>query len=511
MAARRRITTVAIAVLVVMFAAGCTGRSAGGTAAGRVPSQPAAPPSSSAAPSASPSTPAPSPSAAAPTATAGKVAWTYTEQRPIGTFEKVDGVLVGLTLRDKLLRITALQPQHGTVLWDKPASPGYTPGGVSPTFTIVGKNVVYLSPYSAKYHYWTRVSVVAAKTGHTVSESADLFEIDGMPTVCGSSICFQGARDHDNKVSGEQDWVMNPRTGSVAAANGTSAPVTQQNWRVIGNDGLIEIGDGAEVGRQVKGKLLWHRRWDTIFPQDFSANGGWQWTYDGAHHLFVGQVGWYPPGGKVTKPYAIADKSIMVALDSRTGKLRWRENGVSIQCPPVTILTELTSTADLSYRCRYRSGTVDLTKGAKVFKKDLGITLERYNRLTGRATWSVDIDPYSIAKNGADQRLIRLLDHDHLLLRQQHRVVAVDTATGKVTPAAAATPGWCITAEVDAYANEPWQGAGRGRVSEDLADQCDSHGTTTKITTLPPTGIATVLGSLHVVTGQHAVTAVRAG
>ena len=432
-------------------------------------------------------------------------AWTYTQQRPMTRFVDVDGQLVGMTLRDKLLRVTSLDPSTGQVRWDQPASPGFNPPGVSPELLVLGKDVVYLQPKSAKQHYWTYVVVASARTGQVVTSTKDDYEVDGLPEKCGKSVCFDAYRDLGRDWSAEERWVLNPVTG-IVRSTGDSTDLATGDWRVIGDGGLIELNDGREVGRERNGKLLWRRSWRSTFGPDFTGSGGWDWEYDAKHHIFTGEVGWLPDDIR-KRTENLATKSIMVGLDSRTGKLRWKDVGVSRFCDAVELLAEMPQ-GDEDYRCRYRSGVLDYRKGARTWLKNVGVTVERFNHVTDKSEWDVPLDPYSVSDNYAEPTM-RLLD-DHRLLGLQHKqVIAFDLRTGRSETLPATVLGWCGVSDEVAYANSPYQEAGKFRDTATLLMSCRKDGKQAKITTMPPKSLSATVGDVRVVTGLHSVTGLR--
>lgn len=434
-------------------------------------------------------------------------AWTYDDQRPMTRFEAVDGALVGMTLRDKLLRITALDPATGRVLWDQPASPGYNPPGVYPEVLVMGHKVIYLEPVSSKFHFWTFVVVADARTGRMLASSSDDYEIDGLPEQCGKSVCFDGYKDLTGETSPEESWVLNPLTGTVRSDSGNKE-VAGGDWRAIGDGGLIEIGSGKnrEIGRAVKGKVLWHRRWSDFFGPDFTSDSGWQWDYDAKNHIFTGEIGWAPADIRKRTEH-LTTSSIMIGLDSRTGKLRWRTVGVTRWCDALWPITELPR-SDEDFRCRYRSGTRSYRKDVKTWLKDVGETVEHFDHVSNRVIWSVALDPYSVSDDYAEPR-VRILDDNHLLGWQHKHVIAFDLRDGSVTTVPATTVGWCATSDDVPYGAEPFKGAGKDRVTATLLMACGSDGKQTKITTMPPKSLSATIDGMRVVTGLHAVTGLR--
>lgn len=421
-------------------------------------------------------------------------------------FEAVDGVLVGMTLRNKLLRITALDPKTGRVLWDHPASPGFNPPGVSPEVLVMGKKVVYLQPFSSKYHFWTYIVVADARSGRPRAVSADDFRIDGLPEKCGTSICFDGYRDVAGGDVPEERWVMNPLTGAVRSSTG-SKEIANGNWRSIGDGGLIEVnGRRRGIGRQVRGKLVWQRPWRDLFGPDFTSDSGWEWEYDAKNHIFTGEIGWHPKDIRKRIEH-LRTSSIMVGLDSRTGKLRWREVGVTRWCTAADLLAELPSGYE-DYRCRYRSGTDDYRKNVKTWLKNVGVTVERFNHVSNKVDWSVPLDAYTVSDDYAEPT-VRILDDDHLLGRQHRHVIAFDVHDGTTATMSSRTDGWCAFSDDVAYAGSPYKEAGKARLTGTLLMPCGPDGKETKITGLPPTALSATIGNVRAVTGKHAVTGLR--
>lgn len=492
-----RIPLVAVLVAVMALTA-CTGPAAPSNHPPRGTARTTTSPESSPGP-----THAGRPTVSAPPA--AKISWTYDEQRPMTRFEAVDGVLIGMTLRNKLLRITALDPRNGHVLWDKPASPGYNPPGVSPEVLVMGKQVVYLEPVSSKYHFWTYVVVAEARTGRTVTTTKDDFEIDGLPEPCGDLLCFDGYRDAPGDNIPEESWVMNPLTGAVHSTTG-SKEIADGYWRAIGDGGLIELGDG-EIARQVKGKVRWHRPWHDFFGRDFTSASGWEWEYDAKHHIFSGEIGWHPKDIR-TRVEDLTTSSIMVGLDSRTGKLRWKDVGVTRWCTADDLLAELPEGYE-DYRCRYRSGTNDYHKNVKTWLKNVGVTVEQFDHVTNKINWKVALDPYTVSDDYAEP-MVRILDDQHLLGWQHRHVIAIDLRDGTTATMPSDTGGWCADGDDVAYAVSPYKEAGKDRLTGTLLMPCGPDGKRTKITRLPPRSLSATIGGIRAVTGKRSVTGLRA-
>lgn len=440
-------------------------------------------------------TPTPTPAASArPSAPPGTVVWSVDRDRPAGQHVLVGDVLVGYVVKLRRLVLRAIDPVTGLIIWERPASPGNNPPGVSTPVQTYGEKIIYLAPDSDD-HYRAAVTILVAESGAVHAATEHSYAVDGTPQVCGSDICFHDLQGHDGR-----SLSMDPDTGAVRKT-------ATYRGRIIGSHGLTELthdDQPSTLGRIRDGKIIWEVPFSRIFGSGFSPDGGWRWHYDSKADMFTGEVGWVADGEKVDHE-EMDRHSIMVGLDAETGRLRWKEVGTTRFCPPVGAAEFDDSEID-HFRCRFDPGSI-ARYGKAVSFHNVRMTLERFEPRTGLTIWAAPVQ--SFAGSYADyEATAARIDDDHILLTDKEGPRQINLTDGQGSQLSAIPALWCST-----IIRRPYLGfydeSDSHRLTGSAETACDRTGKPAKITTAIPDVVGVHADTRVIVTSETSVTAYR--
>ncbi|MBV9950733.1 MAG: hypothetical protein JO291_02185 [Acidimicrobiia bacterium] len=302
----------------------------------------------------------------------------------VGQAVAAGDVAVAYTSEKESLSLVGIDPSNGRKLWTREATPSFAPPGIPLTPTVVGdpghRVVAYYRPVKLD-SLLARLVVADASTGDEIASSDPLPFLEP-PDACddGHDVCARFVQHDETEARVRVDV----STGKV----GDEPQPPADSQRSIGKDGLIDLRvDGVQYLARVDGdRVLWRTPVSVAFGAGWTTDGGWGWVHFVDQGLFVGIIGRDPK----TEPATIdlSDEKI-VALDDRTGQVRWATDGAGTSC---LASLALPATADperdaIPLRCRMR-GTVTRSDGDVT---DFNATLERFDVATGTISWSVDL------------------------------------------------------------------------------------------------------------------------
>lgn len=424
----------------------------------------------------------------------GTVVWTVDRDRPAGQHVLVGEVLVGYVVKLHRLVLRAIDPVTGLIIWERPASPGSNPPGVSTPVETYGDKIIYLVP-DEDDHYRTAITLLDAATGaiHTTTERS--YYVDGFPEQCSSRICF-----HDRHGNHGRSLAMSPHTGSVRQT-------ATYRGRIIGDHGLVELVHDdlpSSLGRFRDGELIWDVPFSEIFGIGFSPDGGWRWDYEPEADLFTGEVGWVPE--EKVEEDDMKRHSIMVGLDAETGALHWKQVGTTRFCPPVGA-AEFDDPEIDDYRCRFEHGSTAVYGEKHLSFRDVRMSLERFDGATGKTLWSARVKTFTGDFGDYEATGVRI-DDDHVMIPGKQGPTKIGLSEGQATPLSTVPALWCLKAIRLPYLGF-YDDKDSQRFTGSAQTACDRSGKPTKITTAIPAVIGVHADTRVIVTSERSVTAYR--
>jgi hypothetical protein len=247
-----------------------------------------------------------------------------------------------------------------------------------------------------------------------------------------------------------------------------------------------------------EGKLVWRVPASAAFPPGFSSDNGWSWRLFADQQVLVGSI--YGEPTTIDQAYIrdLARGAATAGFSASTGEVLWRDPGSSFQCPY--------GKTQYPVRCRAR-GISTYRLGAGSSFEGLHVTVEGFDILTGKTTWSVPMGGAEVLVGGGTEPAIA--GPSQLVLQGPAGPVVLDYATGAATRPAADATFWCMTRVKYEYSRPSQTRDGtwsHSRPGGLLATICDSRGRTA---TELPSAPATFATGARI--GSHIVVATQDG
>jgi hypothetical protein len=420
--------------------------------------------------------------------------WSDTTLHVVGGPVLSGGELTVLSVTSAhLLRLTAVSPRTGQVLWSKPSSPSEITPGVGYTPVSVGPIVLNLAPVGAPSDPEVTVEGINAVTGKVAWKVPGQGVVTDAPVICGTGgdFCVDAATATTSYL-----LVVNGATGTVAAAiGGPVRNISGPQSGAASQGSLWELDDNTPTLAQlsVNDKLLWARTVRELFGgPNYTPDYGWDFvTKDG---LDVGSVGYKPSAGHMP-----LDKFETVGISAATGQVKWRVAG-SYACGGLLLLLS----ADVV--CDY-SGTATEAAGGTETYSGLGLTLRGLDVATGRTTWTFKV---VVSQKGMNSGAQTFLDGEHLVVEgASGKMTLLDAVSGGARPVAEGQVFWCqevLTYNLDAPAGATGDGQ---RTAAPEFGACSADGTAAAGTpTAQPSSVGVDSGGLFVWPARHGLRAV---
>lgn len=419
--------------------------------------------------------------------------WVNQDLEPIDQLTAIGSVMLGIATDQRQTFVIALDPATGRMLWRQTmmVPPSITPGVTAELAAIGDDKVAYYRPYGGSY---TTLVIADARTGGDLASSPPML-FKSWPHACndGKDAC---TLSHGDAGGREHVYRLEVASGDFAPESDSLRP----GARLLGDPYPIDLGDrpGDTIAWLHDGELRWRLALRDAFPPGFSSDNGWTWrTFDDAH-VVVGSVFGEEHVVGETRSTDLARSSATAGIAIDTGKVLWRDVGTTFGCWLTWIRAPI--------RCRQR-GTWTLTPERTSLFAGLDVTVEGFDPVTGRTTWSVPVGP---AEALVDPRKpFAIAGPAQIIVRGASRPVLLDTATGTATPPPPGATYWCMT-RIRYYGGPSFTSVD-GTVHYDrpggrIASVCDAAGTPSA--DIPGTA-STIAAGARV--GNHAVIAARHG
>lgn len=335
------------------------------------------------------------------------------------------------------LEIFGVDIETGKELWAHPLSPGAAPTGYEVGFEVVEAGdrhqVGFFAPRqtpvgTASDEWWTPIVVVDAESGGELYRS---------PRVRATEPLDDCEDEGGFCVRAYADGAHEARTWQVDVARRTLVPapdVVPDGAREISDGGLYSTNDrpGERFGRSVGGRTAWEVPVEKAFGIPVSSDGGWQFGFVEEENVFVGLIGRPAPRTGPRPTSLDFAEQAGGALNGETGETLWAEPGVDPTCGPVE--PGLVAGGGL-VRCRL-AGTVHFGGDEPRFE-DLEVTVEGYDLVSGRTTWSHEVVGESAEALAFHGKAVVSSGGDVMVVdtREGRRLLA--TRTGELTPVTA--------------------------------------------------------------------------
>jgi hypothetical protein len=415
----------------------------------------------------------------------------HSDLEPIGQFMTVANVAVGYVSKARELRLVAIDPASGKLLWQQPASLGAINPGIPANVAAVGDRIAYLRP-DPKGRLFARLVVADPATGDEVAISPRLlFRSPPGPCTDGPDVCALSQEDYRG---GPRPHRLRMDTGEYVADQSSQVPAGSRVLaQVEANDVLIGFGTDASetIGLLRDGAVRWRTPVRNAFPAGFSTDNGWSWDLFGDQQVYAGTIfAATTVGTDGTRTENLAANAASAGLSTVDGSVLWRDSGSWIRCSTsLEAATDLDrpSTSIVPVRCRYQ-GTATRRPDGSVSFNGLAVTVEGFDVRTGKTTWST---PVGAAESLAGSETVpAVAGQTEFLIQAADGPIVLDVTSGATHPPGKEDSFWCRTSVTFDYreAYDPDSPDPYERVGGELVASCDQSGRPAKN---PPNATAT--------------------
>lgn len=322
-----------------------------------------------------------------------RVRWS-SEVRPVSGPVVVDGIPVLYTVEGESLQVTALDPEDGTELWSRPATPSLALAGVGLHVTTVDGLVAHYAAAApgAAEEGWAVPVLRDPRTGEAVMTGETPMPFTRLPGECDFDeevLCAEVAVEGGGRIVA---WIT--QDGQLGQVPG------REGWESVGPAGLHRR-TGQVVGRFVDRELAWEVDLGEVVAPGASTNSGWHFQDHG--DVIVASV------GTTDDPRGLDAVDLtdyrLFALEADTGELRWAIDSASIFCD--ASLTTVTAAEDVEdgspdtedevdpvLACVFETGRYRLADtDAEVRAEGLEASLIRVDPETGEELWRAELTP----------------------------------------------------------------------------------------------------------------------
>ncbi len=370
---------------------------------------------------------APSRPVGAPSLTSDSSTWSdrlATVEGPVAA--PLDGDVLALSDVDGALTLQAVSGSSGAVRWTVPATLSAIPAGIVAPPAVVGGIALALGPGPEQLAngYGAIVEGVDVTSGRVAWTEHGIFIVTDPPTACpgpAATTAFCVVLQ-TSPTARPVFAVIDARTGKVEDEfSGVARRLA---------DGLYESGGSAPnlVRISMPDGVLWSKPLDKVLgSSDYDLSYGWTIDRIGSSYLISVRA-------RPRRSTADLSRARTVAVDQRTGDVRWRSSG-QYRCGGVLPLSGphvCDETGTLT-----RSSTFDkanLSRGATA-------TLVGLDPATGRARWRVRIGDVAQFLGGGGYELGR---GTSVVVPELHAGRhLIDLTTGHTLPVASSARFWC--------------------------------------------------------------------
>ncbi len=361
-------------------------------------------------------------------------------------------VVVVVSAKNKALWLEGIDPASGKLAWKVPYSYSAITAGVASDPVVVGGIALALLPEAAFGGGGVDFAGVDVATGTKLWRSVHPVLVTDQPTKCpepllGTAFCvtIAAATNSFGLVA------ISPSTGkALAAVNGIERLISTP-------PGLYQIAAVHPTFSQLQtpGGIRWSKRVAALFGSaSYSPDNGWD--VDRYGPLDVGSVGAAPSN----KVLSLA-KTLTVAFEAKTGKVVWRDPG-EFQCGSGLL--------DVRFIC-LMTGTATFAHGTILTSRGATLTLEGFDRATGKITWRLRVTDFAGLLLG--EAPIR--DSTHLAVTiPSGKKRVLDLTNGTTAAVAPGTVFWCQ--KENEFAVKPASGQSPGRIGVYRYATCDARG-----------------------------------
>jgi hypothetical protein len=365
--------------------------------------------------------------------------WASNQLRPIAQPKAIGDVAVGVvSAESRKVFLVGIDPGTGRELWRQPTTPSMVSTGTLFHFEKVGDDrVAYLRPTRAAEACHAELVVADARTGRDIVKSPEAV-FTSWPTLCrnGRDLCTTSRPAIPGSSS---SYRLDIATGRyLEGTDGIPGSAT-----TLVKD-LLRLGELPEptLAFLRDGKLAWRIRESSAFPPDLATAGSYGWYLFADQHVLVGSVSGKgtPAGSKFL--WDLPTISASAGLSETTGEVLWRDPGSFFKCR--------LGYMEYPVRCRSR-GTAMFEGGVVTSFDGLDVTIEGFDVMTGKTTWSVPLGAATMLYDAPAQTPIA--SESRVVLPSPRGPIVLDLATGGVEPARPGATFWCMKGTL--YESEP--------------------------------------------------------
>jgi hypothetical protein len=275
---------------------------------------------------------------------------------------------------ERAFQVVSLDAKSGDVRWSAPASPSAVVGGEGLELIVAPdrERVVWMKPSRKYTDGLVTLTASDEKTGKAAwTFGAGRLQVDSTPSVCrdGEALCVVGRRTPGSRTS---LMVLDLEKGKLLQNRPLAAA---QVFRQL-SDGLRDDGKRFVAVNQA-GKQVWSRTYRDVFGADVAPDFGWDIQLQQGR--YVGSLGYRDVSG-AKGSVDLRKTGDTAGFSARTGETLWVKHGATVQCGPLRFLI------DHPMRCSYKGSIV--TRNGDDDYKNLEVTVEGFNVVTGKATWT---------------------------------------------------------------------------------------------------------------------------
>lgn len=384
--------------------------------------------------------------------------WATTSVKPLGQPAVRRGVAAVYSASGGKLWLVGVSVRDGRERWRRAASPGYVVTGIGVIPGGFGDWFTYLRPDPSAV-LATRLVVADPADGKDVYVSQPM-RFTARPGPCDDddrALCTTAS----TTGVGATRWRWSQALRVLSPDVGSGAPAGSRD---IGSEGLTDLGvrDPEYLAAYDGAKQLWRRDASSLLGPGYSSDNGWTWHFDRTRKQWVGYI-----GPQVTRTASASTVNLedmaTVALDRSTGRTRWVDRGSIVYCFDATdtptdaaaaramASTPVPDPSDhadrVPVRCRATGRLTFHRGGEPSLSPDAQVSLEGFNRDTGKRTWTAQVD-FGLALFGFGAKPLALLGRHDIVASRDGKPVRVDLTTGKVSAANPQAAAWCSDDQV---------------------------------------------------------------